>query len=666
MIRNSLVACTWIGLAIGLNLNSAHSSWAQENSNRVEIRESASRTWSSRDGRFSVEGQLVEVEGDKIRIQTSERMVTASLERLAEADRAFVKQELLRAQSAADNPFMADDASSEPNSSGGDGVAEANSGSPGNVEPDYTRASTVTLDSESPVDLTAERWQTRSRPAVANFRVPAFSIHSSVTGSASTPSENLFAISLFEPFGVDLKAGAGRNRAARGSGVKSWVELVDLPSGKSRGRFPLLAERSIVADIRSDGKQLLTYDGVFAQDPQLRAFTIDDSGLKLVSSLQLIDPDGRQQPAKSARFLAEGRLLVEFPQSLVVLDGQSWQPVYLVTHDAEDWQLASDRRHALVGQSGRRYEVDLVSGKCTGVVGEPGSVTPEGVVEPQGERVASIKDSVLTLRNSRGEIVEEFQVPVFWPNPTLSWLEDDFLRVDSPHQTHFIDLPRRIVLVEVSHSGGTAPNAAWSTEKATRGQNFEIVVSQITAPRQTEPDLQAYRQRITADAESLQILRPGDRVSLSLQLNANPQHAGLIEQRLRDLLTARGVVIDPSASNQLRVTTAQRSEEIEYRRFGSPPWDAQGIEKVQVRAVDQQIEYVLAGQVVWRRGSATGPGFMLHMKEGESAQQAVDRQTGDGTHFWTSLSFPRQICRHPNGQAWFRLTKTASGFVEQK
>jgi hypothetical protein len=638
---------------------------AQEKQEKVEIADSPSRKWSSSDGRFSVEGTLIESAGDKIRIQSKDRVVTAPLNRLNAADQKFVKEEIKRAKTAAENPFMDEGETPEKN------PFEEDAGSPpksagSNVDPDFTRAEGILLDSDTEANLSAKHWQPLSRKPVSKFRVPAFSIHSSISGSASNISESLFAISLHEPFGVELKGGSKQNRPGASGGVKSWVDLVDLPSGKSRGRFPLPSERTVVGDVSEDAKRVLTYDGTFAQDPKLQVFEIGDRQLNLVSSAQSKGPDGRQQAANSAKFLADNKILVEFSGQLVVFDGSTWEPLWTIANDGSDWQLASDRRHALVGQSGRRYEVDLLAGKCTGMVGKPGAVTAEGVAEPNGERIASFKDSVLTLRNPQGEVIDEFQIPVFWPNATLSWLENDFIRANSPHQTHFIDLKHRIALIEVHNFGSTPSNSAWSAEKVNQGQDHFVLVTQVAEQRQLAPDLEAYRKRIKADAESLLILKKGDKVSLSVRLEAHPEHAGLIEKRLKEILTARGVEIDDSATSQLRVTSSQRNEEVSYRRFGAPPWDANAIEKVQVRAVDQSIEYALDGQVVWRRGSASGPGFMLHMKEGESAQQAVNRQTGDGTYFWNSLMLPRNIARHPNGQAWFRLTKTDKGYVEQK
>ena len=652
-----------VGLYWTIGLGSLSAQGPQE---KVQISDSPSRKWSSSDGRFTVEGNLIEANSDKIRIQSKDRVVTAPLNRLTEADQMFVKEEIERAKTAAENPFMEETEAPENNPFEGseDRTHSPPKSAATNVDPDYSGAEGVLLDSETQADLSAMHWQPMTRKPVAKFRIPAFSIHSRIGGSVSNISESLFAASLHEPFGVDLKGTKQQTPGATG-GVKTWVDLVDLPSGKSRGRFPLPAEHSVVGDVSEDAKRVLTFDGTFAQDPQLRVLEIVDRQLKLVSSARSKGSDGRQQTATSAKFLADNKILVEFPGQLIVFDGSTWEPLWTIANDVADWQLASDRRHALVGQSGRRYEVDLLVGKCTGVVGQPGTVTAEGVAEPNGKRIASLKDSVLTLRNSQGEIIDEFQIPVFWPNATVAWLENDFIRADSPNQTHFIDLKHRIALIEVLNSGSTPPNAGWSAEKVNQGQDHFVLVTQVAEPRQLAPDLEAYRKRIKVDAESLLVLNKGDKVSLSLRLDAHPEHAALVEKKFKEILAARGVDIDDSATSQLRINSSQRNEEVSYRRFGAPPWDANAIEKVQVRAVDQSVELALDGQVVWQRGSSSGPGFMLHMKEGESAQQAVDRQMGDGTHFWNSLKLPRNIARHPNGQAWFRLTKTDKGYVEQ-
>jgi hypothetical protein len=78
--------------------------------------------------------------------------------------------------------------------------------------------------------------------------------------------------------------------------------------------------------------------------------------------------------------------------------------------------------------------------------------------------------------------------------------------------------------------------------------------------------------------------------------------------------------------------------------------------------VDQAAELIVDGEMVWRTGSTSGPGFMLQMRDGETAQQAADRQSGNANGFWNSISMPKQIAKHPNGGSWNRIMQTGDGY----
>jgi hypothetical protein len=122
------------------------------------------------------------------------------------------------------------------------------------------------------------------------------------------------------------------------------------------------------------------------------------------------------------------------------------------------------------------------------------------------------------------------------------------------------------------------------------------------------------------------------------------------------------VSVDPNASNELRVSSGVRNDQVEYRTIGAPPWAGGGTQSVNVRLVDQKVELVVDGEVVWQKASTSGPGFMLQIRDGESAQQAADRQSGDGAGFWQSITFPKNLARHPQGGPWNRVMQTGNGY----
>lgn len=627
----------------------------------VDVPGSPIRMWTSSDGKFSVEGRLIAVEGKNIRLESGQgKPIQVAMEKLSTSDQAFILEESSRAANEAENPFKEAGAMGATSPFKTDRAPNpANL----NVDPEMLKVRTVELVTESSADPSAAHWQEQSRKPVQKFRVNAFSFHAQPTNSFSAADEKIFAISFFEPFGVSV-GGAGAN--ASSGPVKAWVELLTLPEAKSICRFPLQDERSIAGDIDPSGKFLLTYDGTFAQEPKFRLFEIARDRLILLSSWFSKNSAGRNENATSAKILSDGKVATCFTGQLIVWSLNPVEPVFSIANDSpESWQLSSDRRHAWVVHGGKKFEIDLVDGKCTGVVGDPAALgNPSEAATADGQRFATLKDSMLTIRSASGEILDQFFAPVFWPNPKLAWLDDTTIRVESPNQHHFIDVPRRSVFLEVTNTGNAPSATGWSVEKQNAGNEIFVTVEQITAVGQQTPNLEQYRRQLPTDPEAMLLFRDRDKIALSIQLDFAPNLRGEVQSLLKEVLESRGVTIDENAADQLRASSTSRDETIEYRRFGSPPWDPNSVEKVNVKIVENQLQLVRGGKVVWSRSSASGPGFILHMNENESAQQAVDRQTGDPMQFWKSFVLPKHVASHPNGSAWSKLLKNSDGYQE--
>jgi hypothetical protein len=248
----------------------------------------------------------------------------------------------------------------------------------------------------------------------------------------------------------------------------------------------------------------------------------------------------------------------------------------------------------------------------------------------------------------------------------LTWLDNRTIKLQSPHQQHFVDLDRRVVFLEVANGGASPPANGWKVDSVRDSSGHFIEVSQVSAEGDSGPSLAEYQQDLPDDAESLLLLKAGDSVRITTQLTADPSQDAMVRQLLGRLLQERGVTIDPNSPNELRASSGVRNDQVEYRSIGVPPWQGGGSQTVNVRLVDQKVELVVDGEVVWQRASTSGPGFMLSIREGESAQQAADRQSGDGSGFWQGISLPQHLARHPQGGPWHRVMKTGNGYQKIK
>lgn len=641
--------------------------WAarfQDEGDSLKVASSPLRTWSSPDGKFKREGKLVEILGDRVRLEmTDGKSTVAQAAKLSKADQEFIAAERKRMEENADSPFMDE----EPGASAGGGASAFSSGRETDVQIDYGSVSVVDLDPTNSVTINPEDWGTAPRKSVKRFRIPAYTVHANVTGFACSQGEKMFAVSLSEPFGIDPNGdnGPGARRPGRsrgaGAGIKSWVDIVDLETTKTKARFPLLDEQDAVGDVLDEGNLILTYGGTFSREPQIRILTVTNEGLQLEKSWPARGERDFGARVRLAGFLPDQRVMVDYSDHLLVLKLNPVEPLFKIAKDNVDWEISRDRTKAIVENKQQKFLIDLNKGECLGVVG--GAKATSGSPSPDGSRFANFENSTLTLRNSQSEKLDEFFCPVFWPEPQLSWIDDRTLRLQTPNQQFFVDVDRRVVFLEVVNAfAPPTSRGGWVVEKVTDAGSELVQVSQVNPQNNSGPNMAEYQQDLPDEAESLLLLQPGESVRITSQLTADPSQETAARQRMGELLKKRGVTIDPNSANEIRLSSSVRNEKVEYRSIGAPIWSRDAVQTVNVTMVDQKAELIVDGETVWSRASTSGPGFMLQMREGETAQQAADRQSGNGSSFWGSITMPQHIARHPKGGAWNRVMQTPSGY----
>jgi hypothetical protein len=636
----------------------------QDDADVIKVSDSPARTWTSPDGKFKREGTLVEIMGDRVKLEVKDgKSTVAQAAKLSKADQDFIESERKRISENGDSPFMDEDDGSSGTASG---ASPFSSGKEIDVSINYSTIPVIDLDSEETANISPENWGTTPKKSVKRFRLPAYTIHTDVTGFACSQGEKMFAVSFHEPFGVDPKGNnspaSRRNRREDGKeGIKAWVDIVDLETTKTKARWPLAEEYDAVGDVSDDGSAIATYGGTFSQDSKLKIFTVTNTGLQLEKSWSTKDENAFGARIQAVGFLPQQRLMIDYSDFLLVFQLNPVEPLFKIAKDSADWEISRDRTQAVVEKGKKRFLVDLNKGECIGVVGGPEGNSPN--VSPDGSRVAKFENSTLKLRNTSGEQLDEFYCPVFWPDSELRWVDDRTISLQSPNQQFFVDVDRRVVFLEIVNAfAQRASRGGWSVDEISEAGAYLVQVSQVSAKKSTGPNIAEYQQDLPADADSLLLLKPGDSVRITTQLTADPSQEATARQKIEELMQKRGVTIDPNAANELRLTSSVRNEQVQYRSIGAPIWARGGTETVNVKMVDQAAELIVDGEMVWRTGSTSGPGFMLQMRDGETAQQAADRQSGNANGFWNSISMPKQIAKHPNGGSWNRIMQTGDGY----
>jgi hypothetical protein len=362
----------------------------------VKIENSAQRTWQTADGRFRQQGALVEVLGDKIRLLTPEgKRMTVPLNKLSNADKKFVASESAKNASPfkedqENSPFKSEDQAPESNHS--------RLAAPKEVQINFSGAKPIQLQSRNLIDMTAKWWQiSEDADEIQPVQIPCESVHWDVKHCFSSSDNRFLIVAFHDPFGKEQgghldqpqmedsdfdsafdgahaemrkamqQARERQNSAFRGSrspggslgkeragsGTKNWVQVFEISTGEQTGKYALPDETEI-SDYNPQGQIFLAASGKFSSSSRVQIFALERN--RLVP--KMIGHGSRGlglSTIHSARFLADGKIVVTLSDKLVVLRGDTMRPASSCSISRPDWRLANDQRHALIENQGRLF-----------------------------------------------------------------------------------------------------------------------------------------------------------------------------------------------------------------------------------------------------------------------------------------------------------------------
>ena len=321
------------------------------------------------------------------------------------------------------------------------------------------------------------------------------------------------------------------------------------------------------------------------------------------------------------------------------------------------WRLDGKTAHAI-------YQIDA-NGRCTPAL-SPGRAnmalaTPRGVeifrasdgeilarmedVRPgagqvafnvDGTKLACVSDkSVYTWDATTGKLERDFDCTNL-KSGDVTWLDNDHLLVGG---TDVVDLKRRVILWRYE-----APNLP----AASSGQWRWLVMQSnnilgLVPTKMLQPEVLAAAKDLDPDA--ILALKPGAKVSLDIQIGGDEQMKA--ESAIRASLEQNGMGVVPDSP--LRISARLVAGNSETKEYGSGFFNRENREQVTTTDQRYEVELLVDGQSAWKKTSTLHAGSppVVWLKEGESAQQAVDRQNAARTAgFSFSASIPRYVV-HP-------------------
>ncbi len=602
-----------------------------ELSERQTFSDKPLRHWTSSDGKHSVRARLIAAEGPKLLLELDDgKRVSIQFSELSLEDQSYVAQS--RTPDILEIMGLGMDR----------GAAEEGSGDsdPAQSRASLTQLREIGLQAKAPLDLSAQRWQLPDSVAIKSFSVRSYSFQASAARISSTADDKICAISIQDPFG-----------GGDSDHPKSWVTIVDLPSGETMAEIALPTEHSIVDDIHGNGSLLAVFDEVGSPSgSQIQVFQLQQDQLHLVHAWNPAGATSVFRNPQGLRFLANGDLLMDVMDRLVVWQLQPLAAKYWLPKNQDRWQLAPDRVHCLVETDARLFEVDLVRGVCTGECRRD----PQGakVKSLDGTRQAGFENQVVTIETVDGTTRDSFYVPNLWPDVKVFWIDDRFLQLKYGRGWMIVDSLHRVALASVQFPGSIRADG-WISNSESQDGMHRLEITRPNANMRGRLDWAGLADRLPLQGDQLLVLHPGDRVRLEVNLTSDPSEKAEATNALRALLAARGVVENSGAAQVLSARSTIETETVPYRAFHAPPWSA--AEKVTVRTTVNQLTLTEGDEILWTRSSRSGPGSVLVLQEGETAQQAANRAVSTGQRFWLSLQIPQHVARHPQNRPWFQL-----------
>jgi hypothetical protein len=260
---------------------------------------------------------------------------------------------------------------------------------------------------------------------------------------------------------------------------------------------------------------------------------------------------------------------------------------------------------------------------------------------PDGKRLAHLSSSVLLVWDlTTGKQIDEVWFPRPLAGKSVDWCGGNFVLVD---RSQLVDLEKRIVLWKYDLPGNRQPLAGQF------GGQFWLVAGgfndpfQLFSPTLPGGAVKAKGDQLTADG--VLALKPGSQVSLTVNLPAHAADVQKVTQALTDGLTKQGFTVAAGAPITLEATIADAGKEsVSYRGFGIGRFG--GSDKVEVQKYTSTVVMKENGKEIWTAAQHFGAPHLVHQKDGQKIEDAVNESRGNPVDFFTYVRIPRTMARH--------------------
>lgn len=664
------------------------------------------RTWTDKSGRFKIQGKFVEMSGKSVVLEKEDgSQVKIPLDKLSEADQKAVAE----MGAAEESPFESmkpakktskktravdeDEEESAPRKSAKKKttVVDADEEEPAAM-PTRKKRSRAGGEEEEGWEVSGEaeevtpRWRSaREIPVATSGEKWSVSIEAPKEPAAVKKGRSITVppkVDFFErvkalvinpvcrraAIGYVLdRAGPRRPITRRSPGGEAGAEgqtrvvFCDLQSGRELGQAASSGKLVPLA-LSDDGGQLLLRheDVAFAKPDTLETWKITESG---VSRELVWSPHDERQPGGHkilwGAYIDEERFVTASSAGfLVVWEAATAKAIRYVKINGQGRPaLSPDRKYIAFGTDKQIGVLDLSSLEVVALQ-EPAQHLAFPVLSftPAGTRlVCGAFDRVYVFDVATGALYREIPLAGFSAQIGES--------IPCPSEDHF--LLGNSILVDMESQAKLWTYRGQEATGMLGGVCWFLVSSHDSAGALVPAVLphSAAQDQIQKAMQNPDffIVKPGTAVRLNVAGLADPAEREKAQAALTGKLEANGCQVAPNAPIELvaSVETGKRRE-LSYRGMGGP--FGAGSATYSFQEYSSRLKFVFQGQTLWEVVGTNNPGFMIHLKEGETIQQHLQARERPNYGFFTSVGIPKMVQKpSPGGQTIGTSQVTAAG-----
>jgi hypothetical protein len=621
------------------------------------------RTWSDRAGKFTVEATFVELKDGTVGLMRADgKRIDVPLEKLSDADAKYV-----HSLEESESPFTESAAARSKVAPQADTVGTSSIPGAKLLRPDWKSAKTV-----QPAAFPKWTFQPVGGVPAADAKLPSTAI---ALGDLpdSKANESVLALRVAQD---GTRAIVVREGGRAGRSTPVFVQNVDLAKGTCDEPAQLMDGTAYLDALPEQGLVLLRSEGPgFGNAGTVIIAKLEGAQLTALSQWTPYENEkwAPHRDITHGWFLAADRVMTSnhSGEALVIWDTASAKALLAIPLEAQvagmfantNLVLSPDRRLLAVRMQTGIAIIDLQAGLHAATIPIERSSQGNLAFSDDNRHMASIQtDGLVRWDLATGTKSEKFKHAAMWApaSSKVQWAAD-FLLVNS---RHLYDPERRILLWDfqsvpeedkwrgASHRG--SHDWFWDSFSASEGHAGRLwgIIAESQRTTQLISAAVPGEEAVKLDKElpspdKLLIMRPGDMVSIKVDVDADIDSPDNVKAAISANLTEAGFKIADSAD--LVVTAfCKRKPQQTIKIDTGFDWVNHKRGEIVERSITPcvtTLALTLKGEKVWGEGGLAQPGMVISLQKDETLDQALDRLTKPGIEWIKKRKYDPYLTR---------------------